>query len=75
MQVFYKSIPKGYYNIWLEMKNLVDCRYFLNYVCEMGKKCPYRHCEQARITHIECPRFVQRKCNAITCRFRHTVDK
>ncbi|GFY63257.1 hypothetical protein TNIN_245281 [Trichonephila inaurata madagascariensis] len=42
---------------------------------DLGKKCPYRHCEQARITHIECPRFVQRKCNAITCRFRHTVDK
>ncbi|GFS47037.1 hypothetical protein TNCV_3031531 [Trichonephila clavipes] len=57
------------------MKSLVDCRYFLNSRCEMGKKCPYRHCDQARGTHIECPKFVNRTCYSVTCKFRHTVNK
>ncbi|GFY69944.1 hypothetical protein TNIN_336981, partial [Trichonephila inaurata madagascariensis] len=40
-----------------------------------GKKCPYRHSEEARGTHIECPKFKETKCFAVTCRFRHTVNK
>ncbi|GFQ76340.1 hypothetical protein TNCT_79061, partial [Trichonephila clavata] len=39
-----------------------------------GKKCQYRHSEEAKSTQFVCPLFVE-KCFAVSCKFRHPKNK
>ncbi|GFQ99483.1 hypothetical protein TNCT_495981, partial [Trichonephila clavata] len=47
------------------------------FVCRelTGKKCQYRHSEEAKSTQFVCPLFVEKKCFAVSCKFRHPKNK
>ncbi|GFQ65156.1 hypothetical protein TNCT_364641 [Trichonephila clavata] len=53
------------------MTKLIDCAFFLTSSCLMGYQCRYRHSEEAKSTQIVCPLFKERKCFAVSCKFRH----
>ncbi|XP_059185087.1 zinc finger CCCH domain-containing protein 11A isoform X2 [Centropristis striata] len=48
-----------------------DCYFFYYSTCTKGDSCPFRHCEAAMGSEIECNLWQEGRCFRTVCKFRH----
>ncbi|KAL2090873.1 hypothetical protein ACEWY4_013136 [Coilia grayii] len=52
-----------------------DCYFFYYSTCTKGDSCPFRHCEAAMGSEVECSLWQENRCFRKVCMFRHMEIK